>query len=126
MLARVQTVSVFVYIFYIFKTYFSLYKVDEDRKITSSSILELGIPRVPIYEAVTQLKSAESTLEYGFPESDVLLLYERHVVWFDVQKRLAKWVAYKLTKDDIEGKSITVSDLTQFIRKTCPCNVYPL
>ena len=44
----------------------------------------------------------------------ILRLYERHVVCFDVQKRLAKWVAYKLTKDDIEGKSIIVSELTQF------------
>ena len=58
---------------------------------------------MPIYETVQQVETAESTLKYGFPESNVHYLYKRHVVYFDTQKRLAKWVAYKLAKDDIEG-----------------------
>ena len=68
-----------------------------------SSILELGIPRVPFFETVKHVESAESTFKYGFPDSNVLYLYTRHVVYFDTQKRLANWVAYRLTKDDIEG-----------------------
>ena len=63
---------------------------------------------MPIYETVHQVEGAASIFEYGFPESNVLILYERHVVCFDVQKRLAKWVAYKLEKDDIQGNSISV------------------
>lgn len=78
-------------------------KVDEDRKISTSSILELGIPRVPIFETVEQVECAETTLKYGFPESNVVILYKRQVIYYDTEKGLAKWAAYKLRKKDIEG-----------------------
>ena len=71
-------------------------------------MLEFGIPRKPIYYTAGQVMGAESILEHHFPESEVFILYEKHVVCFDAQKRLAKWVTYKLTKDDIQGNSISV------------------
>ena len=61
-----------------------------------------------MFDSVRQVENAESIFKYGFPESNVLILYERHVVCFDAQKRLAKWVAYKLTNEDIEGNCINV------------------
>lgn len=78
-------------------------KVDEELKVTASTILQFGIPHVPVYEGVSQLESAEKILEFGFPVSNVLILYEGHVAYFDTEKKIAKWVAYHLTKEDIDG-----------------------
>ena len=76
--------------------------------IPSCVIQEMRMPKLPINRTVSQEETLQSIFKYGCPESNVPLIKKGHYIWFDKQTRLAKMVAYRLTKDDIEGNCISV------------------
>ena len=58
---------------------------------------------------MNHLRKAEEILKFGYPPSDIIILYEGFVVCYDTNKNISKWTAYHLTPADLDGNFCNLS-----------------
>lgn len=78
-------------------------QVNETTAVEPLQLLRCGFQNAPIYGSPSQLKKAQEILKFGYPQSDIIILYESFVVCYDTRTKISKWVAYHLTPDCVEG-----------------------
>ena len=83
--------------------------VAEPGRIEALQLLRCGFQQTPIYGSVNHLRKAEGILKFGYPPSDIIILYEGFVVCYDTNKKISKWIAYHLTPADLDGNFCSLS-----------------
>jgi len=69
-----------------------------------ASTLKKYDKKLPLSDSDAATAIAEH-LPFGQPDCDKLLVLTDYVVCYDVEKRIPKWVAYKLTKADVTSRT---------------------